>query len=667
MPTLARIRRFKPVTSFTHFLLSTITAGTLASGAVAGGVCPCLGDITGDGQVSGDDLAIMLGAWGPCGNCSGCAADLSGDCQVNAIDLGILLGAWGPCTAVPANDLCTDPTVIINGTGSANPFCTLGANTDGPSQTCGVPAFTSIEGDVWFRFTPNLSGTMQIGVCADFDVRFAVYGESILGACACPSGLFPAPLLGCAGTDSFAACPTGAALLVPVTAGDCYTIRVGGAPGQRGSGHVDINFYVPPCEILSSTKLAAGGLEANTEFGIATDMSGDVAVSGAIFDDLLFGGNGAGSARVYRYQGNVWTEDQALFAPTPFAGQRFGISVASDTDWIAVGAGDVDAACVADPNCDNGTVYLYHYNGTDWDFDQSLVPLSGDGSPLDRFGTRVDIDGTRTIVGASDDDNAKGIRAGAAYVYEFVQIFGGIWLQSAKLMAADGDNFDNFGSDVGVSGTWAIVGARSDEAGGSAYLFQDTGSAWPQKQKLHPAGLSNSANYGYAVAIDGTIAVVGAPDFSTGAGKVYVYENFGLSGWLLTATLSAHDGAVGDSFGASLSIAGDKLLVGAPNALGGKGAAYLYWRVNGGWVERAKLLATDGQGGDAFGGSVAIDGGLGLVGSYLDNIGLSVDVGSVYRFNGLFDCTGNGVPEACDIANGLPDSDLDGIPDVCEP
>ena len=107
--------------------------------------------------------------------------------------------------------------------------------------------------------------------------------------------------------------------------------RVGGAPGQRGSGHVDINFYVPPCEILSSTKLAAGGLEANTEFGIATDMSGDVAVLGAIFDDLLFGGNGAGSARVYRYQGNVWTEDQALFAPTPFAGQRFGISVASDT------------------------------------------------------------------------------------------------------------------------------------------------------------------------------------------------------------------------------------------------------------------------------------------------------------------------------------------------
>jgi hypothetical protein len=667
MQTVDRTRRFMHAASLVQCLLATLAAGSLAPSAVAGGVCPCLGDITGDGQVSGDDLAIMLGAWGPCGNCASCDADFSGDCQVNAIDLGILLGAWGPCAPVPANDLCSEATVIVNGTGGANPFCTLGASTDGPSQTCGVPAFSSIEGDVWFRFTPNLTGTMQVGVCADFDVRLAVYGEGLFGGCACPSGIFPAPLLGCAGTDSFVSCPTGAALLVPVTAGDCYTIRIGGAPGQHGSGNVDINFYVPPCEILSSTKLTAGGLEADTEFGISTDMSGDVAVSGAIFDDLLFGGASAGSARVYRYQGNLWSEDQTLVAPSAFAGQRFGISVAADGDWIAVGAGDIDAACVADPDCYTGAVHLYHNNGTDWLFDQTLTPVSGDGSPMDHFGTRVDIDGTRTLVAASNDDNANGIRAGAVYVYEFVSLFGGVWLQTSKLLAADGDNFDDFGSDVGVSGTWAVVGASNDEAGGSAYLFQDTGSSWPQKQKLHPASLPATADFGYAVAIDGSVAVVGAPDFSTGTGKAYVYENFGGAGWLLTATLTAHDGAVGDSFGASLSIAGDKLLIGAPNASSGRGAAYLYWRVNGGWVERAKLLATDGLSNDAFGGSVAIDGGLGLVGAYFDNVGLSVDVGSVYRFNGLFECTGNGVAEACDIANGVPDSDLDGIPDICEP
>jgi FG-GAP repeat len=396
-------------------------------------------------------------------------------------------------------------------------------------------------------------------------------------------------------------------------------------------------------------------------------MRGDVGVSGAIFDDLLFGGSSAGSARVYRYIGNTWTPEQSLFSPEPFPSQRFGVTVATSGDWIAVGAGDAESGCGADPDCDTGKVYLYEYNGSSWAYDQSLLPQAGFGSPEDQFGRRLDIDGTRTVVAATEDDNANGIRAGAAYVFERITLFGStFWTQTAKLLASDGDDFDTFGSDVGVSGTWAIVGADSDESGGSAYLFEDTGGAWPQKQKLHPAGLPASSDFGYAVAIDGDVAVIGAPDFGTGTGKVYVYENFGGLGWLLTATLAAHDGSVGDSFGASVSIAGDQVIVGAPTNLG-RGAAYLFWRVNGGWVERAKLVAGDGAANDSFGGSVAIDSGLGLVGAYFDNIGLLSDVGSVYRFNGLFDCTANGVAEACDIANGLPDSDADGIPNICEP
>ena len=53
--------------------------------------CPDLG---GDGIVNAADLAVLLGAWGPC---PGCPADLNGDGIVNAADLAILLGNWGPC------------------------------------------------------------------------------------------------------------------------------------------------------------------------------------------------------------------------------------------------------------------------------------------------------------------------------------------------------------------------------------------------------------------------------------------------------------------------------------------------------------------------------------------------------------------------------------------
>jgi hypothetical protein len=45
----------------------------------------------GDCSVNAADLAVLLGAWGPC---VGCAADLDGDGQVNAADLAILLGDW---------------------------------------------------------------------------------------------------------------------------------------------------------------------------------------------------------------------------------------------------------------------------------------------------------------------------------------------------------------------------------------------------------------------------------------------------------------------------------------------------------------------------------------------------------------------------------------------
>jgi hypothetical protein len=53
----------------------------------------CAGDLTGDGQVSGADLGLLLAGWGG----SDAALDLNGDGTVNGADLGSLLSAWGPC------------------------------------------------------------------------------------------------------------------------------------------------------------------------------------------------------------------------------------------------------------------------------------------------------------------------------------------------------------------------------------------------------------------------------------------------------------------------------------------------------------------------------------------------------------------------------------------
>jgi hypothetical protein len=55
----------------------------------------CLGDLDGDGRVSGIDLGALLGEWGMTG--AALRADLDGDGRVSGADLGILVGAWGNC------------------------------------------------------------------------------------------------------------------------------------------------------------------------------------------------------------------------------------------------------------------------------------------------------------------------------------------------------------------------------------------------------------------------------------------------------------------------------------------------------------------------------------------------------------------------------------------
>ena len=92
-----------------------------------------------------------------------------------------------------------------------------------------------------------------------------------------------------------------------------------------------------------------------------------------------------------------------------------------------------------------------------------------------------------------------------------------------------------------------------------------------------------------------------------------------LSGWagLLTesAKLTASDGAEGDSFGGSVAVSGETVVVGAfRDGVGSnccRGSAYVFMQPPGGWAgaltENAKLTASDG-GERRFGSSVAVSG-----------------------------------------------------------
>ena len=139
-------------------------------------------------------------------------------------------------------------------------------------------------------------------------------------------------------------------------------------------------------------------------------------------------------------------------------------------------------------------------------FDSETKLTSSDAAADDQFGHRVGISGGTAIVGARYDDDA-GEDSGSAYLFDVTtgnQLF--------KLTASDAAADDRFGQSVGISGGMAIVGAiGNDDAGsesGSAYLFDVT--TGKQLFKLTASDAAAGDQFGYSVAISGTIAVVGA-------------------------------------------------------------------------------------------------------------------------------------------------------------
>ena len=242
----------------------------------------------------------------------------------------------------------------------------------------------------------------------------------------------------------------------------------------------------------------------------------------------------------------------------------------------------------------------------------------------DHFGCSVAIDGDTALVGASSHSGDGA--AGAAYI--FVRS-GGTWTLQQELTVASGlEAGSGFGYAVALSGDVAIVGAPGPNGqSGSAYVFMHAGGTWTGTQKLNaPDGTADDA-YGSSVAVSGAVAVVGAK-WQTVAGKwsagaAYVYDAFGSwperVAWILQTELTAADGAASDHFGISVGIDAGTIVVGAdqhdPGATPYAGAAYVYTLTGGAWPLQAELSAADPATGAAFGRAVAVSGDSALIGS----------------------------------------------------
>jgi len=179
------------------------------------------------------------------------------------------------------------------------------------------------------------------------------------------------------------------------------------------------------------------------------------------------------------------------------------------------------------------------------------------------FGSAVDIEGDSAVIGSSND-SFTAFGAGSAYVF---RRSGVVWAQEQKLLAADGEAYDEFGVSVAISGDAVLVGARLDDGtyanSGSAYVYRYCGVSWAGETKLTSSTAGSSTYFGTWVDIDGDIALVGEPSNGGGSADVFHYD-VGSASWTGTDVLTDPvPGSVNDYFGQSVSLSGGKALVGA--------------------------------------------------------------------------------------------------------
>ncbi|MCZ6735006.1 MAG: hypothetical protein O7C65_04365 [Planctomycetota bacterium] len=194
----------------------------------------------------------------------------------------------------------------------------------------------------------------------------------------------------------------------------------------------------------------------------------------------------------------------------------------------------------------------------------------------------------------------------------------------AQLVGSGAAGSGRISADVAVVGETQAFGSL-----GAVYVFRrgPGGPAdWTPEAVLMAPKPDPDDSFGLSVAINGDIVVVGAPgaaapEFDSGAAYIYRYDP-ATGGWEYEATLTASDGDASDIFGWSVSIDGDAILIGARDdendGVSQSGSAYVF-RYNpdaSAWVEEAKLTDPDGEQGDLFGQSVAIDGDVALIGAH---------------------------------------------------
>ena len=380
--------------------------------------------------------------------------------------------------------------------------------------------------------------------------------------------------------------------------------------------------------------------QSGSSFGQSISLGNQMIIVGSPRDDndeweKQTKRGGTGAVYIFRERNGQWIRNARLLPNDAMEGDSFGYAVAVNDNTVVVGSISHSAGGAL-----SGAAYIYIKQGGKWLKLAKLIdPVS---SSENEFGYSVAITENTVVVGSRQDDR-RGINTGSVYVYASLTDDKGKirWDKQSVLTADDAAMGAQFGHAVAVDKDTILVGAYGmDDTGidsGAVYLFARTSGVWKQQAKISGQGTGDL--FGYSVAIDEDIVVVGAHGTNQKAGSAFVFVRDNAT-WRQQAKLEANDSTPGDTFGYSVAVYQQTVIVGAPkNGVAGidAGAAYVFVKQGDKWGQQTKLIAADAAMGDQFGIAVAIDKDTVIIGAWLDDvtvaeIGSAPDAGSAYAF-----------------------------------
>ena len=332
-------------------------------------------------------------------------------------------------------------------------------------------------------------------------------------------------------------------------------------------------------------KLISPHREVLGYFGFYVAIDAGYILVGAYNEDHSGVGN-AGVVYAYHLSPNdEWVLDDSLMVSNPGNNDNFGRNFSLGGAYALIGADNQDTDAAGGNSLeDAGAAYIYKRQ-PDNTYVQVSKLVATDREAGDHFGKYVDIDETGVVIGAFKKDGGVGLlESGVAYAaYCAACNFDN--LTSAvlrRIVPGDQNSFEAFGWDVAISGRWAVIGKSSeaDQPGGgtgsntgAAYFFYWENNQWVEKQKVYAPDVSTGAHFGRAVAMDGSVCVIGAGNewedaigqhSLSGAGAAYIFELQGNNQWLAVEKVAGTRRAVNDLFGEdAVDVNGSQVVVGA--------------------------------------------------------------------------------------------------------